>query len=331
MQELRQDPVTGRWVVIAPLRSARPKEFIKEEVEDFEIDELNCSFCPGNEHMTPPEIYSVRPPDTESDKQGWQIRIVPNKFPAFVENPVPLRAPSPFVRRPALGYHEVIIHSPDHRKELSSMPLDHIIKLIEVYKMRFLQISGDSNIKYVHLMVNHGRDSGASLEHPHSQIFGLPLIPEVIQDELGGSLWFNQSRKKCVFCWMLDEEAKSKERVLFENEGFLSFAPFASRFPFEIWVVPKRHTPSFSAIQTVEIEGLARMLSGVLSAFNEKLGRPSYNFFIHSSPCDGGDYPYFHWHAEVFPRVSMISAFELGTGIMINPTAPEKAVEIFKK
>ncbi len=331
MQELRQDPITGRWVVIAPLRSERPKEFVDQGVPDFEIDVRKCPFCPGNEHMTPPEVYAVRPKDTKPDAPGWLIRVVPNKFPAFSMERFPLRESSLFVKRPAFGYHEVIIHSSDHSKDLASMPTEHLVKLVDVYRRRFIHMSSDTGIKHVHLIMNQGRESGASLEHPHSQIFGLPIIPAGIQDELGGSLWFKESRKDCVFCWMLEEERKARERVFFENEHFLALAPFASRFPFEIWVVPKRHSPGFTTIESGEIEGLAMMLSRVISAYNQKLGRPSHNFFIHSSPCDGRDYSYFHWHVEIFPRMFIMGAFEFGTQIMINPTAPERAVEMLMK
>ncbi len=328
MQELRQDPVTGRWVVIAPIRGKRPKEYEQTPKPLPSITAEECPFCPGNEHLTPPEVYAVRDVDSEPDKPGWQIRVVPNKFPAFSQNPSPLNDSHSFIKRAAFGYHEVVIHSPRHDEEISAMPVERLVKLIEVYKLRCVQIGSDPNIKYVHIIVNHGVESGASLEHAHSQIFGLPLVPEGLQDELGGSLWFSQSKERCVFCWMLEEEMKTGQRVLFENTHFLAVAPFASRFPFEIWLLPKRHSPSFETVKQGEIGDLAHTISKVISAYNCKLGNPSYNFFIHTAPCDGSDYHYFHWHAEVFPRISSLGAFELGTQIMINPTAPERAVEL---
>lgn len=328
MGELRQDVVTGLWVVVATERAMRPTNFSAPCVVALPDESDRCPFCPGHEIMTPLEVLAVRPGDGEPNAPGWQVRVVPNKFPAFqMGEDAPLSSDI-FPTRPAEGSHEVIIHSPSHSKNLGNMPVEEVELVMRVYRHRYCANAEDPDIRYVHIIVNHGREAGASLEHSHSQLFGMPLVPPLVQQELAGASWFHSRHDECVFCRIIAEESAISRRVIARNRAFVAITPFASKLPFEVWILPREHSESFGRISETELEEFSSIISEVLGTYDRKFTNPPYNYYIHSAPTDGADYPYYHWHLEMVPKLTTPGGFELGTSMMINITTPEHAADL---
>jgi len=327
--ELRQDPVTGKWVVIATERARRPESFSLQRGEAEVAPQASCPFCEGRESMTPPETYAIRPGGGPPDSPGWEVRVVPNKFPAF-EGPMGEEKRLGLYRtRPGAGVHEVIIHSPDHRRDLEELPIEQVEKVLDTYRRRLRELCKLSFVRYLLVIVNHGRDAGASLEHPHSQIFGSPLVPPRIEEELAGTASFLGSVGACVFCRIMEEEQRAQERLIAENEHFVTFAPYASRTPFETWIIPRRHGRAFEIIQESEIPALASMLKEVLSGLSRGLGDPPLNYYLHTLPCrDDREY---HWHLEILPKLTIRAGFELGSGMLINVARPEECAAFLRE
>jgi UDPglucose--hexose-1-phosphate uridylyltransferase len=327
MGELRQDIVTGLWVVVATERALRPTDFQKPCVVPTPDESEKCPFCPGHEIMTPLEVLAIRPDDGEPNAPGWQVRVVPNKFPVFQMGEETPPSESMWPRRPADGSHEVIIHSPSHSENLGTMPPEEVELVLRVYRHRYRANADDPHIRCVHTIVNHGREAGASLEHSHSQLFGMPLVPPLLQQELAGASWHHSRQGECVFCRIISSELEASRRVVARNRSFIAITPFASRLPYEVWIIPRVHEESFDMITDPELEELAVILREVLGKYREKFGDPPYNFYIHSSPTDGSEYPYYHWHIELLPKLTTPGGFELGTSMMINVTTPEHAAD----
>lgn len=339
MPELRCDPVTGNWVVIATERARRPESYVRQK-EESKSENTVCPFCYGNEALTPPEVMAYREPDTGPNTSNWQIRVVPNKYPAFAPGatcpPLPaasgagrreLGSTSPFCRSMgAVGFHEVIIHSPSHEKSLALLPEEQVVLIVRAYKDRYLALKKDGQIKYILIIVNHGKSAGASLAHPHSQLFALPLLPKMPQEELLRCARHHQNKGSCMFCEIIEEEKKQVARLITESEHFFAFCPYASRSPFETWILPKRHNASFETITTAEERDLAKILRLTLRAFYKSLGDPPYNLYLHTAPPSAEDFSQsYHWHIELFPKITLQAGFEMGTGIMINVVKPGEA------
>lgn len=325
MAELRQDIVTGQWVVVATGRAVRPSAFERRGSAPPVVDSGDCPFCPGHETMTPPELLAVRPGGGKPDSPGWRVRVVPNMFPAFGSGRPAAATTTFFPRMAAEGTHEVIIHTPRHDLSLATMSAEEVGVVMSVYRRRYLANADDPHVRYVHIIVNHGRESGASLAHSHSQVFGAPLVPPLVRQELEGASRFDAANSGCVFCRMVSEELARGERLIAQNGSFLVVAPFASRLPFEAWVIPRSHRESFGLSSDEELRDLAKILKDMLCRYRDRLGDPSYNCYIHSAPCDGSGYPYYHWHLEAVPRLTIPGSFELGTSMWINITTPEQA------
>jgi len=328
MAELRQDIITGYWVVVATERAMRPTDFAKPCIATPQEDERDCPFCPGHELMTPLEVLAVRPEGSEPNTTGWQVRVFPNKYAAFETGEEVAPGTEMYPRRPADGSHEVIVHSPDHTKSLATMPPEEIELVLRVYRHRYRANCEDPHVRYVHIIVNHGRESGASIEHSHSQLFGVPLVPNLVMQEMAGASWHQSRRNECVFCRMVSEELLAGQRVIAKNRGFVALAPFASRLPFEAWILPRSHQESFDMINEEQLVEFAHILRDILGKYHQKFNDPPFNYYIHSAPCDGSEYPYYHWHLEVVPRLTTPGAFELGTSMMINITTPESAADL---
>ncbi len=347
MPELRREPVTGRWVVIATERAKRPESFAQERRKPSK-SRANCPFCYGNEAMTPPEVLAFRPEGAEPNSSGWRVRVVPNKFPAFTikdEQKIRVSATSImsnseqvneqeelgiYSHKPALGIHEVIISSSDHFKSLALLTNDEVELVIEAYCSRLLAVKDDPMVQHLLIIVNHGNEAGASLEHPHSQLFGMPMIPPVMAEEINCASSYFGKKGRCIFCDILTEELKSGERVISESEHFLSFSPYAARQPFETWIVPKKHLANFEFISLEEKKDFAFILKDTLSRVYKGLNDPPYNFYIHTSPKKIDTRKFYHWHVEIFPKLSIQAGFEMGSGIMINVTSPEESTKFLR-
>ncbi|MGI8907725.1 MAG: galactose-1-phosphate uridylyltransferase [Candidatus Sumerlaeaceae bacterium] len=330
MPELRKDPVTGRWVIIATERAKRPAQYAKlteERKGGF------CPFCPGNERSTPPEVLSYRPTSTAKDTEGWWLRTVPNKFPALKQEGALTRSgEGMYDRITGYGAHEVLIESPDHDHTFADLADDQVQEIIWAMRDRCVELKKDSRMRYILVFKNWGREAGASLEHPHCQIIALPIVPKRVQEEMSGAQKYFDYKDRCVFCDMISQELTDNSRIVSENDSFLSFMPFASRFPFETWIIPKEHSCFFHDIQKNQVVELSRMVRTVFGLLKESLDDPAYNFVVHSTPLDEvGTVPYYHWHIEVIPKLTKVAGFEWGSGFYINPTPPEDAAKFLQE
>lgn len=339
MGELRKDPILGRWVIIATERGKRPDAFGPKK--DTQEDDLTkCPFCVGKEKTTPPEIYSVRDSNTRPNEPGWRIRVVPNKFPACsLEAGLKKKGFGLHDMMTNFGAHEVIIEHTDHQKEMKSQTIDEITSVLNVLQYRVEDLHKDQRFRYVLIFKNKGREAGASLAHPHHQIIGLPITPKRVREELQGAQAYYKLKERCVFCDLIEQETSWGERIVYENEGFMIFCPYASCFPFEVWILPKFHCIDFYAQKSKEnVRHLADALKVILTKFDKVLNDPSYNYIVHSAPNRFSRSGYwqtieqdFHWHIELFPRLTRVAGFEWGSGFYINPVSPEIAATCLRE
>ena len=295
-------------------------------------DNKGCPFCPGNENKTPAEILVYRRPGSPKNGEGWWVRGIPNKFPALmIEGDVNPRVSQLYSTMNGVGAHEVIIETPEHLEHLGTLPESQVREVITAYRDRYVDLTGDRRFKYILIFKNHGRKAGASMSHPHSQIIATPIIPRQVMDELENSrYYYHQSGGNCIYDDIINMEIEKAERIITKNESFIALSPFAARYPFETWILPIRHEPYFEKITDKEREDLAKILSKVLRAMNKVLKNPSYNYYIHTSPCDRQDYRSYHWHIEITPRLTHVAGFERGSGFYINPIPPEDATRFLK-
>ena len=328
MPELRKDPILGRWVIISVERGKRPRDFASvthKKKGGF------CPFCPGNEYTTPPEIIAFRPAGSEPNKPGWTLRVMPNKFPALDPGGLLTRSgEGMFDRMAGVGMHEVVVESPDHFLTFSTMDQKAVEDTFWACYIRLLEMKKDPRLKYALIFKNEGDEAGASLEHSHSQIIGLPIVPRTVQDELKGARNHFETKERCIFCDIIYQEMSDGKRVVCENDGYVAIAPFAPRAPFETWILPKAHEAAFGP-QQKSFVGLAAIMQRVLRQFDSILESPPYNFIIHTAPFSEEQSEYFHWHIEIMPKLTKIAGFEWGTGFYINPTPPEEAARFMRE
>lgn len=323
MPELRKDPVVGRWVIMATERSKRPSDFNKNPEARRGGP---CVFCYGMEHQTPPEVLSYRDHGSAPNEPGWRVRAVPNKFPALrIEGQTGRRGMGMYDMMNGIGAHEVIIESPDHDRAMADLEPHQIEEVLWAYRDRVLDLARDERFRYVLIFKNHGAEAGASLEHPHSQLIALPIIPLSVQQELRGSSDYYQLKERCIFCDVVSQESQDRRRVVFENDHFVITCPFAARFPFELLMVPKVHSSHFEFATASEYRGLAQALKAALGALKVALADPPFNYIIHSAPIHDVASKHFHWHLELTPALTKVAGFEVGTGFYINPVPPEDA------
>lgn len=332
--ELRLDPVTGRWVVVATERAKRPKDFARQDAASHQARperSETCPFCPGNESATPPEVFSFRRCGTRPNEPGWQVRGVPNKYPALTPEPtVEASTSGIFSVRPAVGAHEVIIESPLHNASPATMSYEDMTQVVRAYVHRYCALADAPGIEYVLIFRNHGRDAGASLEHPHSQIAAVPLVPPAVIEELAGASRYYETTGRCVFCEMIRQELEAGARVVLETPGFIALEPYASKMPFETWILPKEHAPFFQQLAPSTYRELAEVLVDVLGTIGAGLHDPPYNYILHTSPTHERCGSSYHWHIEIFPKLTVAAGFEFGMGVYINVTTPESAAEFLR-
>lgn len=329
MPQLRKDPVLGRWVIISTERGKRPTDF----AHDAEVRRGGfCPFDEGNEDKTPPEVLVYRRSPGAANSPGWQVRVVPNKFPALsIEGELDRAGEGMYDKMNGVGAHEVIIETPDHDVEFADLPVDHIALTVKAAQERMLDLQGDTRFRYIQLFRNRGNAAGASLEHPHSQLIALPILPKRLIEELAGSKKYYGYKERCVFCDIVAQEVWTKSRIVWENERFISIVPFAARFPFEVWILPRKHDPAFEDMRDEGRIQYAQALKQALMRINTALAHPPYNLIIHTSPCGEGDLEYYHWHCEIMPRLAKVAGFEWGSGFYINPTTPEDAARYLRE
>ena len=338
MAELRKDPILNRWVIIATERSKRPGSYHVDKEESYTKLE-KCPFCTGHESMTPPELYALRTGKTKPDTPGWKVRVVPNKYPALkMDSSGGVSDSGMFNMMSGFGAHEVIIETPDHKREAKDQSIDEIKNWIYAIQKRIKLLYKDKRIKYALIFKNKGRNAGASLSHPHHQIIATPVIPKRVEEKLVGALKYFRLKKTCAFCDIIGEEKKIGERIVHENDSFIAFCPYASRFPFETWIMPKKHCVDFYDERIIKRNAsLASILKIVLGKLSKAIGNPEYNYIMQAAPYKElkkkERYPiknYYHWHIELFPHLVKTAGFEWGSGFYINPTPPEAAAKFMR-
>ena len=329
MPELRKDPITGRWVIIATERRKRPNDFRLES--PVANGGRFCPFCEGHEEHTPREVLSYRHAGGP-DGPGWDVRVVPNKFPALqVEGDLNRQGEGLFDRMSGVGAHEVIIETPDHGASLANLPVASIERILWAFRERVLDLRQDQRFRYILIFKNHGAAAGASLEHPHSQLIALPIVPLQVREEVDGAKHHFAMKERCVYCDVIRQETDSRSRMISENADFVALAPYAPRFPFETWVLPRRHGSNFEEAPRHEYDGLARMLKEILERMNRALLTPPFNLVLHSAPFqDEAVRSVYHWHVEIMPKLTKVAGFEWGSGFYINPTSPEEAAQVLR-
>jgi UDPglucose--hexose-1-phosphate uridylyltransferase len=329
LPELRKDPITGRWVIISTDRSKRPSDFAREP--DRKMGSM-CPFCPGNEDKTPPEILAYRSNGASPNKPGWNVRVVPNKFPALgIEGTMDKRAEGLFDRMNGIGAHEVIIETPEHNEKMAQYSEKRLEDVCWAFRDRMMDLKKDKRFRYILIFKNSGEAAGASLEHPHSQLIALPIVPKRVQEEVDGSKQYFNMKERCIYCDIIRQELNSKIRIVDQNEGFLTLAPYAPRFPFETWILPLEHESAFENAQSRMYESLAKAMKSLMSRVDKVLEGPPYNFVIHTSPLNDANNDYYHWHIEMMPKLTKVAGFEWGTGFYINPTPPEESANFLRE
>ena len=329
MPELRKDPIIGRWVIIAKERGKRPSDFI---IEPERTRGGFCPLCPGNEHTTPPEVLAYAEGDRSPNGPGWTLRVVPNKFPALViEGDLDKRGEGIYDKMNGIGAHEVIVESPNHQETLPEMSVHQVFLIFKAFRDRMVDLARDMRFRYIIVFKNFGSAAGASLEHSHSQLIALPIIPHRIQEEIQGCLKYYDYKERCVYCDIIRQERSQNLRVATENRDFIAIAPFAPRAPFELWVMPKAHSSAYHESPDSTLESLAELFSLTMRRLDKALPRVPYNFMLHTAPLREPHLEHYHWHIEIMPKLTMVAGFEWGTGFYINPTPPEESARFLRE
>jgi UDPglucose--hexose-1-phosphate uridylyltransferase len=328
MSELRRDPILGRWNIVDTEHPAGPEAYA---VDAQAPGGTTCPFCPGQEAMTPPEVYAVRPNGGAPDGPGWRLRVVPNKFPALrIEGELERRGFGLFDLCNGVGAHEVIIETPDHRREMAELTVEELTEVIRTFQLRSLDLRGDRRLKYTLLFKNVGLSAGASLAHPHSQLIALPIVPKRVREELVGSERYYEFRDRCAYCDMVRQELADRERLVVEHAACVAFCPFMSGYPFEVWILPTVHRADFATATQEEMAAFAQVLQQTLRRLGATFPKLPYNFIIHTSPIESREREAYHWHLELIPKLTRTAGFEWGSGFYINPTSPEFAARLLR-
>lgn len=341
MSELRHDPILKRWVIIATERGLRPIE-ITEPPPKPKGKILACPFCQGNEDKTPGEIYAIRPPDTLPNTPGWELRVFPNKFPAVaIEGDLDRKGLGIYDTMRGVGAHEVIVETQHHDQGLSAIPVDKLTRMLEVFVARVIDLHQDKRFRYVLIFKNYGAAAGASIPHPHTQLIATPITPITIAQELESSHEHFMAKERCLFCDIINQEMVMGDRVVMANEHFVLMTPFASRFPFELVIYPRKHCHDFSQCPPPLLAELASFMREAFARIHKGLNDPAYNYMIHTTPNAvprPGKPSYwttleydFHWHIEIIPKLSTPAGFEWGSGMYINSTPPELAAKYLRE
>lgn len=328
--ELRFDLISKDWVVIATGRARRPETFRQERRKEEKVSKKSCPFCNLGGQETPVLIYSQG--KKVKTLKNWTTVIVPNKFPAFLPNPKLEKRIEGGIYQTvnAVGFHEVVI-TRDHKKSIAQFSLNQVKELFDVYQQRYLDLAKKKFVNYVSIFHNHGKEAGASVAHPHSQIITTPLIDTDLMKALDHSERHFKRAGQCIYCLMNTWEKKVKRRIVFENKDFLAICPFASKSAFEVIISPKKHLAYFEKITDTEKWQLAEAFQQALKKLYKALNDPAYNFYLHAAPSDEGKHLYYHWHWTILPKTSTWAGFEIGTRMEISTIEPERAAEYLRK
>ena len=332
MSQLRQDPTTKEWVIIATERSKRPHDFVRPETSTEKPPyKEDCPFCQGNEALTPHESLAYRS-GGPGDSAGWWVRVVPNRFPALAIDGSLQREEMGFFRMmDGVGVHEVVIESPFHNEILPLMDSRQVEEILLAYRERYLALREDRRIKLVIIFKNHGEAAGTSLDHTHSQIVGTVVVPSDIRRRLDQAARHYDDHGSCVYCDSIQEELAFGTRIVMDTERFVVLQPFASRSPFETWIIPKEHQASFGLISMEDSKTFAKILRATLFKLHAKLNNPDFNYVIRTAPIRDEQEDYYHWHLQIVPRLTTPAGFEMGSGMYINVSLPEETARFLRE
>jgi UDPglucose--hexose-1-phosphate uridylyltransferase len=328
MPEFRQNFFSKEWVIIATERAKRPEELVTQRVvQPVSSFVETCPFCPGNEAMSPTEVF--RSPVIPG--APWAVRVIPNKFAALSSAVQPTRGLQHLRRRiEGFGFHEVIIESPDHSRCTALMTDEHVARIFGVYRDRYNALSADRRVNHITIFKNHGADAGASQPHPHSQLIATPVIPSQVRHRLFEALRHYDDAGECMFCHMVESEIEDRTRIVLKSEHFVAMEVFASPTPFATHIFPLRHMASFGDISDAEVADLAQILRMLLGKIYVGLENPDLNYTVRSAPAEYAGARHFHWYVSVIPRLTRTAGFELGSGMFINTVLPETAAEFLR-
>jgi UDPglucose--hexose-1-phosphate uridylyltransferase len=324
--------------VFSPERQIRPERYRCEEMPPTRPED--DPFLEGHETYTPPELYAIRPNGGAANSPGWQVRVVPNRFPALrVEGDLEKEAIGFYDRMNGIGAHEVIVETPHPKLPLEKQSLQGVTRVLEACRSRILDLSKDIRMHYILIFKNQGARAGATMPHAHTQLIALPVTPIVVKEKLTAARAYYLEKDRNLFEDILKAERKAGDRVVFENDGFTAFCPFASRFPFETCLMPRRQQADFHASSDADLVHLAEALQKTLAAYATALNHPDYNLILHTAPFRRSRRPDswttidadFRWHIEILPRLTGVAGFEFGTGFYINPTLPEEAANVLRE
>jgi UDPglucose--hexose-1-phosphate uridylyltransferase len=325
MPEFRKDPLVERWVIIASERAKRPRETSQPVAQTASS---TCPFCAGNESMTPPPVLVLLDGGIEASSGRWQVRVVPNKYPALVDDEFfAMFAGAPYHSMRGAGAHEVVIESPNHVIDMAALTAPELQLVLQAYCQRLLHWRSASRWRYALIYKNQGVAAGATLAHSHSQITALPMVPREAQEEIEAAQKYFAAAKRCAYCDIANREAASGTRLVTETDRFIVFCPFASRVAGETWLLPKCHSSVFEFASRDDLVALAHTLRQTLIRLNRCFNELPFNFFLHSNPLVEPENAHYHWHMEILPRLHQYAGFELGSGLYMNPLAPELAAQ----
>jgi UDPglucose--hexose-1-phosphate uridylyltransferase len=328
MSEIRKDAVVDRWVIITEDPTLSPA--VGEAAWPGKDGDF-CPFCPGNEHYCPPEILANRPGDSAPNGPQWNLRVIPNRSPLLViEEGLKRMGEGIYDKVTGVGANEVIIETPRHGLRQSELGQDELENLFWAYRDRVIDLKKDSRIRSVVIFKNCGGQAGATLEHTYSLLLALPIVPRDIVDELRGARKHFEYKERCIYCDVIRQEVQLELRIVAETRNFLAMEPFAPRMPFETWILPKRHSCRFEDVEPKEVGELALIFKEVMSRLDGALGRPDYNYILHSAPFDGDYGKFYHWHLEIIPRMSIQGGLELGSDLYVHSTMPEDAAQFLR-
>ena len=329
---LRFDVTTNDWVIFAPSRSLRPHDFRQRPKPPAAGADRPCPFCPGNENLTPPEVFAVRD-GSAPNTPGWKVRVMPNKFPALrIEEDYHRGQDGRLFRHMGgCGAHEVIIDSPSHSLTLAQQPVEQVQLLLWTLQQRYIDLMRDTRFQIIVLFKNHGQQAGTSLAHPHCQLIAASVVPHMLRHKLAVAAQYLDKTGECLYSALLEEELAAKDRIVTANEHFVALCPYASQVPFETWIMPRRRQSSFRWLDPSLLHPLAEILKNVLSRLHLGLDDPDFNLTIDTVPRGEEQGEYFLWHIQIHPRLTQPAGFEMGSGMSINPVLPEAAAALLRE
>ncbi|MBI5407768.1 MAG: galactose-1-phosphate uridylyltransferase [Nitrospirae bacterium] len=326
MPELRLNLIANEWVVIATERAKKPADFKQWREKKYQPEYSDtCPFCAGNEAKTPSEVLRI------GSDGSWKIRVIPNKLSVVSPEGEHIREHDGLRRRASgVGRHEIIVESPVHNAHSPLLPVEDVADIISAYRNRFIDLYKDTRVEHVIVFKNHGEGSGTTIQHPHSQIVGTPVIPVQMRDRVEEAARYYNTEGKCLMCATIEDELKDGRRIILSTDKFVSFIPYAAFSPFHTWIFPKRHMATFSDIDDSEMQDLALVLKATLLKLYHGLDNPDFNYVIRSEEPDRCRSKQFHWYISIVPRLSQASGFALGSGMYINPSIPEEVADFMR-